>query len=331
MKRQDFLKQIAYLADISYVEWHELVLKIFRWQASENQIYRQYLSYLNINPLSIQDIRKIPFLPIEFFKQYLIQTEAFIPQVIFESSGTTGQIPSRNAVRDVSFYHCHAIQLFEKEYGSLSDYHILALLPSYLERQNSSLVNMINAFIQKTAQPSGFFLYEWQNLIQLTRQLLQQGKKVIVWGVSFALLDWAENAPADLSGCIIIETGGMKGRKKEIVREELHEVLRKAFAVTQIHAEYGMTELLSQAYAKQDGWFATSPYFTILLRDLYDPFEIAQRKIGGINIIDLANLDTCCFIETKDIGIIDDPQKHFKVIGRLDNSEIRGCNLMISS
>ncbi|MCS7004480.1 MAG: acyl transferase [Cytophagales bacterium] len=309
--------------------WKETALAIFRWQASHNEIYRKYLSYLRVNPEKIQTIEKIPFLPIRFFKEQIVITGSFSAETIFESSRTTGQIPSKHYIRDLSLYHRHTVRLFEMFYGKLSNYHLFALLPSYLERPNSSLVSMVSAFMKHTAQPSGFYLAEWEQLSKQVRYLLQQGKKVIILGVTFALLDWAESAPTNLQGAILMETGGMKGKRKEIIRQELHDILQKAFSIKKVHAEYGMTELLSQAYSTGDGWFKMSPFFRILLRDLYDPFDITHRKTGGINIIDLANLDSCCFIETQDIGTLHADKQSFQILGRADNTDTRGCNLMV--
>jgi Acyl-protein synthetase, LuxE len=319
--------------------FEDLALQVFRFQAKNCQVYQQYLSYLNINPQDVKTLSQIRFLPIEFFKSHSILSGNVSPKVIFESSGTTGLNTSRHQVADPDFYLKISQQIFENFYGQLSDYQIFALLPSYLERQNSSLVFMVDHFIKTTNSPdSGFFLNDYKALLDALRKASENRNsktKILLIGVTFALLDLAESGH-DLSflqkipNLIIMETGGMKGRRKELLREEVHEILTGAFGVTKIHSEYGMTELLSQGYSTGEGVFELPPSMKIFLRDVNDPFSSphTQTRSGGLNVIDLANIDSCSFIETKDLGYFTENNK-FKIIGRFDNSDIRGCNLMV--
>ncbi|MFN3849168.1 MAG: acyl transferase [Spirosomataceae bacterium] len=326
--------------------FEELALEVFRYQASQNPVYQQYLGYLRINPQKINRIDKIPFLPIQFFKHHKVVSGAAPIQLTFESSGTTEkQKTSKHFVSDLPFYELISQQIFEKFYGYLSDYHILALLPSYLERNNSSLVYMVQSFIYRTySQQSGFYLNNHDELLERLRQIVdnkQDRRKVLLIGVTFGLLDLAES-DNDFSflenigdRLTIMETGGMKGRRKELLREEVHEILTSRFHVSKIHSEYGMTELLSQGYSKGDGVFELPNTMKIFLRDVNDPFSPPKPSTqgkeftrGGINVVDLANIDSCCFIETQDLGNVLDNQQ-FTVIGRFDNSDIRGCNLMV--
>jgi hypothetical protein len=322
----------------------ELALEVFRFQSVQNPIYRQYLGYLRINPEKINRIEKIPFLPIQFYKNHRIVSDNAPTQLTFESSGTTGQTTSKHYLSDLPFYELISQQIFEQFYGYLSDYHILALLPSYLERNNSSLVYMVQSFIYKSySQQSGFYLNNQNELVEKLKQILDNQhdkRKILLIGVTFGLLDLVESGfdfsfiQNNQDRIIVMETGGMKGRRKELVREEVHEILTKKLFVNKIHSEYGMTELLSQGYSKGDGIFALPNTMKILLRDVNDPLAPPRPSLterasvrGGINVIDLANIDSCCFIETQDLGNIIDNQ-HFTVIGRFDNSDIRGCNLM---
>lgn len=308
-----------------------VALEIFRFQAKANLVYKKYLQYLNVDPEAVFSLEKIPFLPIEFFKTQEIKTGAFEAETIFKSSGTTLQQRSRHLVADLSFYLHNAELIFRQFYGPLTDFVFLALLPSYLEQGESSLVAMVDHFINGSGQQEpGFFLDQFDVLKNAIKNARESGKKVMLFGVTYALLDLADNlGDADFSEVIIMETGGMKGRRKEMIREELHAVLKAAFKVPAIHSEYGMTELLSQAYSFGNGIFHTPKTMKILLRDMNDPFEInSNLRSGGINVIDLANIDSCCFIETKDIGKIH-PDGTFEVLGRFDNSDIRGCNLLV--
>ena len=313
-------------------DFEKLALEIFRLQARENPVYQTYLHYLNVKPEAVFSLEKIPFLPIEFFKTQEVKTGVFETETIFKSSGTTLQQRSQHFVADLNFYLQNAELIFEKFYGKLTDFVFLALLPSYLEQGESSLVAMVAHFIKQSKQQEpGFYLYQLDELKNAIKNAQQTGKKVMLFGVTYALLDLAEEKNgADLSEVIIMETGGMKGRRKEMIRDELHAILKAAFKVQNIHSEYGMTELLSQAYSSGNGIFQTPKTMKILLRDLNDPFELNPNlRSGGINVIDLANLDSCCFIETKDIGKLY-PDGTFEVLGRFDNSDIRGCNLLVS-
>ncbi len=311
--------------------FEEKALRLFRFQASANQIYRKYLEYLRIDSSKISSVSEIPFLPIEFFKLHTVSCVTEPPEVLFESSGTTGQIRSRHYVYDTAFYQSVAQRIFEKQYGPLSEFHILALLPSYLERTGSSLVYMVEHFIrQSSSTESGFYLHNQEQLVEKIEILSRQNKKVLLIGVTFALLDLAEQyGGRDWSQVIVMETGGMKGRREELLREEVHEILMQAFNLSAVHSEYGMTELLSQAYSTGEGIFQMPDTLRILIRDINDPFSIySHQRNGGINVIDLANVDSCAFIETKDIGAVL-PENQFRVLGRFDNSDIRGCNLLV--
>lgn len=327
----------ASVLTVNSANFDALALDIFRFQAQNNITYAKYLKNLQVDVSTVQSIQDIPFLPIEFFKTQSIITGNIEPKVIFESSGTTGQNTSRHLVADPDFYLQIAEQIFEKFYGNLSNFTILALLPSYLERNNSSLVYMVEHFIQQSKSPdSGFYLNNYQELGATMKRISTEKpeKKILLIGVTFGLLDFAE-AGLDLSflqdfnNLIVMETGGMKGRRKELLREEVHEILTKAFAVDKIHSEYGMTELLSQGYSFGEGIFDLPASMKILLRDVNDPFNVENQHRGGINVIDLANVDSCSFIETKDLGSFVTGNQQFRVLGRFDNSDIRGCNLMI--
>ena len=335
--------------------FEELALEVFRFQAVQNPVYNKYLSLLRVNPLEINRLDKIPFLPIQFFKHHKVVSNNAPTQIIFESSGTTGNTTSKHLVSDLPFYEYVSQKIFEQFYGPLTDYHILALLPSYLERNNSSLVYMVQSFIYRTySRESGFYLNNITELLEKLRQLSDERhfsnqlskRKVLIIGVTFALLDLAESSE-DLTfmhkfkeKLVVMETGGMKGRRKELLREEVHEILTGAFGVEKIHSEYGMTELLSQGYSKGDGIFELPKTMKVLLREINDPFKIiptfnmptlTERSIvrGGINVVDLANIDSCSFIETQDLGAYNTDNQSFSVIGRFDNSDIRGCNLMV--
>ncbi len=310
----------------------DFALKLFRFQATYNLVYRKYLHYLKVSPAEVNAITAIPFLPIHFFKNHPILTpDGIKAEIYFESSGTTGQQRSRHYVADRALYHRVAETIFVQMYGKLSDYHIFALLPSYLERQHASLVAMASHFIRQSRSTySGFYL---NNTAELINKIKKAGnsRKVLLIGVSFALLDLAEQHQPDLHDVIVMETGGMKGRRKEMTRDELHTILRKNFNVTEIHSEYGMTELLSQAYARQAGKFRVPTWMKILIRDINDPFCLDQPPgvSGGINVIDLANIYSCAFIETQDLGRLLKEDHTFEVLGRFDQSEIRGCSLMV--
>ncbi|PRY07323.1 hypothetical protein CLV24_12461 [Pontibacter ummariensis] len=314
-------------------DFDSVALALFQYQAQHNPVYREYLARLGKAPQQVQALEQIPFLPIEFFKEQEVKTGEFEPEVVFYSSGTTMQTRSRHLVNSLSFYHQVTTRIFEEFYGPLQEFVVVALLPSYLEQGGSSLVAMVEHFIQQTGQrEEGFYLRDHAKLIATLRQAKGRGKKVLLIGVSYALLDLAEELQGqeDLTGVTVMETGGMKGRRREMIREELHALLKKGLGVEAIHSEYGMTELLSQGYSKGEGIFWPGYTMRVLLRDLNDPFDMGlRRRSGGINVIDLANVDSCAFIETKDIGRLHSDGS-FEVLGRFDNSDIRGCNLLIA-
>jgi phenylacetate-coenzyme A ligase PaaK-like adenylate-forming protein len=317
------------LYSVNESNFQDIALRLFRFQAENNLVYNQYLNFLNCNVDEIQSLEEIPFLPISFFKTKPIKTGNWQPEVEFSSSGTTGVTTSKHLVRDVSFYLRLSENIFERFYGSCENFHFLALLPSYLERQGSSLIAMMNHFIERSKSlHSGFYLNNHDELKRKLQFLKDDEKRVILWGVSFALLDLAESGEIDLSECIVIETGGMKGRRKESIRQDVHEYLSSRFHVNSIHSEYGMTELMSQAYSHSNGYYKTPPWMKILVREINDPFSIISTKTGMINVVDLANFHSCAFIETQDLGRIDD-KGSFEVLGRIDNSDMRGCNLLV--
>ncbi|QJX48130.1 acyl transferase [Hymenobacter taeanensis] len=310
-------------------------LGLFRYQARQCAPYREYLRTLGRDPQAVTRLEDIPFLPIEFFKTHNVRTDAseWAPAETFLSSGTTQQQRSHHYVRDPLLYRQHAARIFEHYYGPLTHWTVLALLPSYLEQGQSSLVAMVDYFAQQSGQYQGaFFLHNHKALLAALREAQQDtSRQVLLIGVSYALLDLVEAYAGDpaLHGLTVLETGGMKGRRREMIREELHEELRKGFGPVGIHSEYGMTELLGQAYSFGDGRFYAPPQLRILLRDPSDPFSVSTSlEAGAINIIDLANVDSCAFIETKDLARMH-PDGSFEVLGRLDNSDIRGCNQMV--
>ena len=312
-------------------EFNDISLKIFNYQYTNNLVYHQFCNHLKVNPSKITTIHQIPFLPIEFFKTHVIKTGEFVEEQLFLSSGTTGQNQSKHYVKDITLYEKSYHQAFQQFYGNIEDYSILALLPSYLEREGSSLIYMISDLIEKSNnQKSGFFLENLEEMIGILNKMTKNDQKVILFGVSFALLDLAEAHQIDLSSVIIMETGGMKGRRKELTRNELHKIYQKSFNVSPIHSEYGMTELLSQAYSKGNGVFEAPNWMKVLIRDINDPFNIIENnKTGGINVIDLANINSCSFIATQDLGKKITAHE-FEVLGRFDNSDLRGCNMLIS-
>ncbi len=307
--------------------FEKIALKLFQFQAEANPVYARYLTHLGVRPDDVSSVYNIPFLPISFFKSHAIKSGEWNPEVVFTSSGTTGSEVSRHEVPSLSFYLRHSQRIFEDRFGSLGEFHVLCLLPSYLERTGSSLVAMANHFIKKSnSEASGFYLRNHDALIRRLEKL-KGDRKVLLLGVSFALLDLAEDFKVDLSHCMVMETGGMKGRRQEITREELHTILRQNLNVESVYSEYGMTELLSQAYSGGDGKYLCPPSMKIVLRELNDPFEAESRSAGIVNVIDLANFHSCAFIETQDLGRMDQ-SGHFEVLGRMDNSDLRGCNLM---
>ncbi len=369
--RQSLRQQIL---TVDRESFEPLALSVFRYQAAHNPVYRHYLDCLNVRPEQLTDVRRVPFMPISFFKRHRIVTgltvidEAARKTLTFASSGTTGQDTSRHFVPDPDLYDAVSTRIFEQTYGPLQNVHILALLPSYLERNNSSLVYMVRRFMEQSIHSvrsqsgsihsgnshagngmnadvaNNFFLNNLDELTHRLRQLTEHpdGKRILLIGVTFALLDWAESGRdlrflAGNPDLIVMETGGMKGRRKELLREEVHQLLTERLGVSVIHSEYGMTELLSQAYSMGEGVFRPSPTLRVFLRDINDPFASifpgvnagGARQTGGINVVDLANLDSCSFIETQDLGQYVGETSDFRVIGRFDNSDVRGCNLLV--
>ncbi len=305
-----------------------LALDVFHFQAGRNPVYKAYIEALHINPSRVSSLAGIPFLPIRFFKSHSVQTTAFEPQAVFESSGTTGSNSSRHFVKDLAGYEESLKKSFDLFYGPVTDWCIIGLLPSYLERKNSSLVYMTDRLIQWSGHPqSGFYLDEYEKLSALIKELERRKQKTWLIGVSFALLDLAERVSQPLQYTTVVETGGMKGKKKEMIREELHESLKRSFGIPSVHSEYGMTELLSQGYSKEKGIFHCPPWMKIMVRDEEDPLLVKDSGTGAINIIDLANIYSCSFIATEDLGRLYEDGS-FEVLGRLDGSDLRGCSLM---
>ena len=311
-------------------QFTEIALAVFKHQFRNNKVYRSFCDLLYIHPASVNTIEEIPFLPIQFFKSRQVLSSLDEVQETFTSSGTTGSVISKHLVTDINLYKESYLKGFAHFYGNIEEYTVLALLPNYLEREGSSLVFMVDDLIRKSKNPeSGFFLDNRKELAQKLIELDKTGQKILLIGVSFALLDLIEMQQFSLKNTIIMETGGMKGRRKELVREELHAILQNGFGVSEIHSEYGMTELLSQAYSKGNGIFKTPPWMKILTRDTEDALTInASGKNGGINIIDLANYNSCSFIAAQDLGKVHENET-FEIIGRFDNSDIRGCNLLV--
>lgn len=306
-------------------------LDIFRFQYAQNALYRQYTDTLGVDPSSVGSLERIPFLPVGFFKTHPVRSTDFTPEVVFESSGTTGMVTSRHEVKDLGLYRRSFVAGFERFYGPVGDWCIIGLLPAYLERSNSSLVLMVDELVRASGHPdSGFYLYEHEALHTLLGQLEQKGQKTLLIGVTFALLDFAEKYSMQLKHTVIMETGGMKGRRKEITRAELHGFLTARLGVKAIHAEYGATELLSQAYSSGQGLFECPPWMRVLVRKEDDPLDVTAEGEGIINIIDLANIWSCSFIATEDVGSIH-ADGRFEVAGRVDNSDIRGCSLLVAA
>jgi hypothetical protein len=312
------------------VDFEKVSIEIFKFQATHNLVYSSFLSYLNVGINSVKNIYQIPFLPIQFFKSHKIISSPKEIEQTFLSSGTTGMQQSKHYVTDVKLYEQSFKKGFYSFYGNIEDYTVLALLPSYLERKGSSLIYMVDHLIKDSKKTeSGFYLHNLKELADKLKWLDKVNRKVLLIGVTYALLDLIELDKFDLKNTIVMETGGMKGRRKEMIREELHQILCNGFGVSEIHSEYGMTELLSQAYSKGNGIFECPPWMKILIRDTEDPFTfLPNEKSGGINVIDLANINSCSFIATQDLGKTYQ-NNTFEVLGRFDNSDIRGCNLMV--
>jgi len=311
-------------------EFNAHALEIFKLQAKNCRVYREYIHHLKIDVNQIDDSQQIPFLPIVFFKTHRILSNDKPVEITFSSSGTTGMVQSSHYVTDVKLYEQSYLQAFDQFYGPVSNYCFLALLPSYQQRSGSSLIYMVNDLIGKSKHPqSGYFLYNHDDLFQTLKNLKEKKQPTVLIGVTYALLDFVEQYDIDFPELIVMETGGMKGRRKEMVREELHDQLTKGFGVPSIHSEYGMTELLSQAYSLGNGIFNCPDWMKVLIRDTNDPLTLIQNgKTGGINVIDLANINSCSFIATQDLGRIN-PDGSFEVLGRFDHADIRGCNLLV--
>jgi len=308
--------------------FNEKAMRIFQYQYSNNRVYKTWNDILQVDIASISSLSNIPFLPISFFKTHKIVCSVFQPEYIFESSGTTQSVTSRHYVKDAALYRKSFLNVFKIFYGDVKDWCIIGLLPSYLERKNSSLVVMVNELIhQSNHADNGFYLYELEKLKDVLLRLENNQQKTLLIGVSFALLDFAEQYPLQLKYTTVMETGGMKGRRKEITRQEMHSILCNNLGINKVHSEYGMTELLSQAYSKGDGIFYCPPWMKVFVRGEDDPLLIRETGRGVLNIIDLANIYSCSFIATDDVGTVYEDGS-FEVIGRMDNSDVRGCSLM---
>ncbi len=316
------------LFELSATGFDGLVQESFQFQYNNNELYRMFCEALHKEPSDVSVVEKLPFLPISFFKTHKVVSSDFVPEALFESSGTSKTIQSKHYVNSLSLYEDAFTKGFQLKYGPAENYCFLGLLPSYLERNNSSLVYMVQKLMEKNNHPlNGFYLNNFQELFNRLQQLEKVGQPTILIGVTFGLLDFAEQYQLPLNNTIIMETGGMKGRREEMTREEVHQQLKNSFAVETIHSEYGMTELLSQAYSKGSGIFQCPPWMKMLVRDEDDPFNIRINGKGAINVIDLANVYSTSFIATDDVGEVFEDGS-FRVLGRMDNSDIRGCSLL---
>ena len=317
------------ILNVDHKNFQEVTFNVFHFQYKNNPVYKSYCNLLKKNPANIKEISAIPFIPISFFKSHsVICTKKY--EKVFYSSGTTSENLSKHYVSDINIYEKSFMKNFMDNYGHPKDFVILGLLPNYMENKNSSLIYMVDNLIKLSkSNESGFFLGQYDFIIEKIKNLCKGNKKVILFGVSYALLDLTENRNLNLKNTIIIETGGMKGRRKEIIKKELHETLKQRTGLKKIHSEYGMTELLSQAYSKGDGIFSCPNWMRILIRDINDPnFIYSNNKSGGINIIDLANVNSCSFIATEDMGSLH-KNGSFEIMGRIDHSDTRGCNLLL--
>lgn len=314
----------------SQKQFEKMALKVFRFQYENNLVYQEFCNFLKVDKQAVKMVTQIPFLPIQFFKSHDVVSTTNSIQKTFTSSGTTGMITSKHLVTDISLYEQSYRLAFSEFYGNIEDYVVLALLPSYLERTGSSLIYMVKDLIElSNNEHSGFYLHNYEELIAKLIEIDNAGQNVILIGVTYALLDLIEKQNFQLKNTIIMETGGMKGKRKEIIREELHDILCKGFGVKSIHSEYGMTELLSQAYSLGNGIFECPSWMQILVRNTEDALTYENYgKTGGVNVIDLANINSCSFIATQDLGK-KYPNNSFEILGRFDNSDIRGCNLMV--
>ncbi|RQO30794.1 acyl transferase [Taibaiella sp. KBW10] len=321
------LPDLSWLRDANKDNFPQKALELFSFQYQSNNLYKDYCNALHIDVAAVSTLTDIPFLPISFFKSHEVKTGFFETALTFESSGTTGMIPSRHHIAHPEYYEYAYRSAFHHFYGAVEDYIIIGLLPSYLERKHSSLVYMVNDLIRLSGRPeSGFYLDEFEKLAQVLSANKQ--KKILLIGVTFALLDFAEAYPMSLDNVIVMETGGMKGRKEEWTRMEVHDYLKQQWQLPVVHSEYGMSELLSQAYAVKDGFFACDKTMQVLLRDESDPLHTFAYGSGCLNVIDLANIDSCAFIATEDVGKIH-YNDTFEVLGRRDFAALRGCSLMV--
>lgn len=326
---EHIIQKENWLSAINGHNFEQYALALFQYQYTGNAVYHSFVTALGRNPAAVKRITDIPFLPISLFKTHEVLTGTSGADLIFESSGTTGMQNSRHFVKDPELYKASFLQTFRQFYGAPEDYVFLCLLPSYLERNNSSLVYMAAELIRQSRQPeSGFYLNEWEQLAATLQQCSREGRKVMLLGVTFALLDFADQYPMDLSKIIVMETGGMKGRREEWTRDQVHDFLKEKWQLPAVHSEYGMTELLSQAYSDGEGLFTCPPVLQVLVRDENDPFDIQYTGNGCINVIDMANVHSCAFIATDDIARIR-PDGRFAITGRLDHSALRGCSLMV--
>lgn len=317
------------LFDFNKFSFEDKALALFKLQYANNLVYKDFVDRMGYNPNEVNELTKIPFLPVGFFKSHSIIAEGYLPELVFESSGTTGMINSQHLVHDVSIYKQSFIEGFKQFYGNPEEWVIIGLLPAYLERQGSSLVYMVNDLIALSKNTdSGFYLYEYEQLYQLLLQLESKQQKVLLIGVTFALLDFSEQFEMNLKHTVIMETGGMKGRRKEMTRVEVHEQLTSRLGLQSIHSEYGMTEMLSQGYSYGEGIFYPSKTMKVMIRSEDDPMEVQSMGTGIINVIDLSNVYSCAFIATEDVGRVYDDGR-FEVQGRVDNSDIRGCSLLM--
>ena len=311
------------------VNQDDQMLSMFRYQFAQNEVYHQWCNAIGVKPSEVHSITDIPFLPISFFKTHQVVTGVFEPVLFFESSGTTQMQNSKHLIKDIEVYKTSFTKAFELFYGQPKEWCIIGLLPAYLERQHSSLVWMVDELIRQSGHTdSGFYLNELDQLHKILQRLEAIGQKVLLIGVTFALLDFAEGFPMQLRSTIIMETGGMKGRRQELTRKEIHQYLHQRLGVNKVHSEYGMTELLSQAYSVGDGRFVCPPWMKVLVRDEEDPLHISNSGRGVLNVIDMANEHSCAFIATDDVGVVYEDGS-FEVWGRLDNSDLRGCSLLV--
>ena len=316
------------LFQVNNTVFNGTALELFSFQYRNNAVYSGFVDALGRPAANVQTIESVPFLPISFFKTHMVKTTAFTEEQLFESSGTTQTIQSKHLVKSLKLYEESFFKGFELQYGPVKDYCVLGLLPSYLERKHSSLVYMVQRMIDESAHPlNGFFLTNVEELAKRLTELEAQQQKTLLIGVTFGLLDFAERYQLPLKNTIVMETGGMKGRREELTREEVHLLLKQSFSLDTIHSEYGMTELLSQAYSKGDGIFYCPPWMKVLVREEDDPLQLKAKGKGALNIIDFANVYSCSFIATDDIGEVFDDGS-FRVMGRIDNSDIRGCSLL---